>query len=196
MIQTSKKTPVISGLRTSPFSFDCKEEHLDQHKQKSCHWYERHRHLFRYKQECSAKQMEKLINRKKPFSDTKMLWLQVCVLRGWSQIIEKVADVVTVCPSGGISSKNNSYTSHMQLEPLKKHLNGDENSGLVMISKHIQLFGEHLSVMMNVFPIFTSVNKHRALTPAVVKQDVNFLDSSEISLHRTTVNLGKIQKIS
>lgn len=84
----------------------------------------------------------------------------------------------------------------MQLEPLKKHLNGDENSGLVMISKHIQLFGEHLSVMMNVFPIFTSVNKHRALTPAVVKQDVNFLDSSEISLHRTTVNLGKIQKIS
>lgn len=27
------------------------------------------------------------------------------------------------------------------------------------------------------------------LTPAVVKQEVNFLDSSEISLHRTTVNL-------
>lgn len=51
MTQTSKNTPVISGLRTSPFSFDCKEEHLDQHKQKSCHCYERHHPLFRYKQE-------------------------------------------------------------------------------------------------------------------------------------------------
>lgn len=27
------------------------------------------------------------------------------------------------------------------------------------------------------------------LTPTVVKQEVNFLESSEISLHRTTVNL-------
>lgn len=29
------------------------------------------------------------------------------------------------------------------------------------------------------------------LTPAVVKQEVNFLESSEISLHKTTVNLRK-----
>lgn len=62
--------------------------------------------------------------------------------------------------------------------------------------------------MMNAFPIFTSVSavklwskelpsvkitKRRTLTPAVVKQDVNFLESSEISLHRTTVNLKEIQ---
>lgn len=28
-----------------------------------------------------------------------------------------------------------------------------------------------------------------SLTPAAVKQEVNFLESSEISLHKTTVNL-------
>lgn len=35
------------------------------------------------------------------------------------------------------------------------------------------------------FPEFLQVT----LTPAAVKQDVNFLESSEISLHKTTVNL-------
>ena len=34
-----------------------------------------------------------------------------------------------------------------------------------------------------------SVVQVKTLTPAVVKQEVNFLESSEISLHRTTVNL-------
>lgn len=84
--------------------------------------------------------MEKVINRKKTFIDIEMLWLQVCVIRGRSQMNERVVDVITVCPSGGISSKNTGYyTSHNAAGAIKKkHLNGDENSDLAMISKQIR----------------------------------------------------------
>lgn len=65
--------------------------------------------------------MEKVINRKKTFIDIEMLWLQVCVIRGRSQMIERVVDVITVCPSGGISSKNTGYyTSHNAAGAIKK----------------------------------------------------------------------------
>lgn len=67
--------------------------------------------------------MEKVINRKKTFIDIEMLWLQVCVIRGRSQMIERVVDVITVCPSGGISSKNTGYyTSHNAAGAIKKTL--------------------------------------------------------------------------
>ena len=67
-----------------------------------------------------------------------------------------------------------------------------QSSAMISLTFEVEIKQTEEFLYLNVLKL--KDNTKKSLTPAVVRQEVNFLESRESSLHRTTVNLKRGNK--